>query len=225
MANEVTEIEGAPLPVWPESQRILSRDQHNTILRTVFTDIDSYHPGLIAYILERAADRRYADQYGRSLGGLKLYGLDQWDCWEARLLDARAKTLFRLASGADRAEVDAAWVNVYRRGDYILPHSHTRSSASVVYCLDEGEDDPEDENAGRFCFVDPRYPECCLIEDQRMTNPLKPELKAGTMLLFPSELVHFVPPYGGDRPRITVAWNMGRERLPGSPLEPFSPKA
>ncbi|MCG8355462.1 MAG: 2OG-Fe(II) oxygenase family protein [Kiloniellales bacterium] len=225
MAGEIVQVSQQPVPVWPEGQRVLSRDKQRTILRTVFTDTEAYHPALIARVLEMAQDPRWSAQYSRSLGGTKLYHLDQWDSAEAQLLNERAKALFRLATGDERAVVDIAWVNVYRKGDYIAPHSHTRSTASLVYCLDAGEEDPEDINAGRFCFVDPRYPDCCQIEEQRMTNPLQPEMRAGTLLLFPSELVHCVNPYGGNRPRITVSWNMNAVPLPGSPLEPFLPKA
>ncbi len=224
MASEVIEIGARPLAVWPEGQKILSRDPQNTILRTRFADTEAYHPALIAQVLERAADPRYSGQYGRSLGGIKLYHLDRWDSEEARLLNARAEAFYRTASGGGQAVIDIAWVNVYRKGDYILPHSHTRSTVSLVYCLDPGEDDPEDDNAGRFCFVDPRYPECCQIEEQRMTNPLKPDLAPGTMLMFPSELVHCVNPYGGSRPRITVSWNINSVELPGSALSPFLPE-
>ena len=37
-----------------------------------------------------------------------------------------------------------------------------------------------------------------------------------TMLLFASAYVHGVNPYFGTRPRVTLSWNITRQRLPGS---------
>ena len=215
------EVGGQALEVWPTGQRLLSRDQGGTIYRTVFEDTALYHQGLANHILEMAAEPANAAQYNRSLGGIKLYNVEHWDLPEARLINARAQAFFRQALGRDSAAIDIGWANVYKRGDYIMPHSHTRAYASVVYCLEAGDPDPEDDNAGAFCFVDPRFADCCLIEPGRMTNPLKPTFAPGTMLLFPGEMVHFVGPYGGGRPRITMAWNVNAETVEGSPLEPF----
>jgi hypothetical protein len=40
----------------------------------------------------------------------------------------------------------------------------------------------------------------------------------GTMIAFPSTLVHCVNPYTGDRPCITLSWNIDKDVIPGSPL-------
>lgn len=213
------EIGSRQIPVWPEGQRYLARGEEVQILRTDFADTADYHPGLIAWVLDFAAKPENAQQYGRSLGGTKLYHLDRWDCPEARLLNARALSFFRRALNTAQAVIDIAWVNVYRRGDYIVPHSHTRSLVSLVYVIDLGDDEEDAAYSGRFCFVDPRIPDCCLIETGRMTNPLMPSMKPGTMLMFPSELVHAVNPYEGERPRITASWNVNLEAVPGSALD------
>jgi hypothetical protein len=42
------------------------------------------------------------------------------------------------------------------------------------------------------------------------------------MMIFPSEWVHLVTPYTGNRPRITLSWNMHVRALPGKPEDPFS---
>ena len=224
MADPAVSIGSHAVPVWPRDQRIKARGDAVRILTTTFTDTAAYHPGLIAHVLAMKADPRFAGQYGRSLGGTKLYHLDQWDSPEARLLNDRAMAFFKVAAGVEEAAVDIAWVNVYGTGDYVVPHSHVRSTASLVYCLDPGDPDPRDPNSGLLSFVDPRFPDCCQLEPQRMTNPLKPKLVPGTMVLFPSELVHCVNPYGGSRPRITVSWNINRHALPGSPLDTFGIK-
>jgi len=215
------EIGPKEIPIWPEGQRYMARGEQVQILRTDFADTAHYHPGLIEYVLKMAAEPEHAKQYGRSLGGIKLYHLDRWDCPEARLLNARALSFFRRALNTREGSVDIAWVNVYRRGDYIVPHSHTRSLVSLVYVIDVGDDDQGTSYSGRFCFVDPRLPDCCLIEEGRMTNPLMPSMNPGTMLMFPSELVHAVNPYDGERPRITASWNINLTAIPGSPLDAF----
>jgi hypothetical protein len=126
--------------------------------------------------------------------------------------------LFRKVLECEHAVVDLSWANVYRNGDYCLPHSHLRSTASVVYCLDPGDEDPDDSQSGRFCFVDPRLRNCCQDQEGCMTAPFFPGMAAGTMLIFPSQLVHTVNPYAGMRPRITLSWNINKHALPGSAL-------
>jgi hypothetical protein len=44
-----------------------------------------------------------------------------------------------------------------------------------------------------------------------MTTPVFPDMPAGAMVIFPSEVVHCVTPYEGTRPRITYAWNINRK--------------
>jgi predicted 2-oxoglutarate/Fe(II)-dependent dioxygenase YbiX len=48
-------------------------------------------------------------------------------------------------------------------------------------------------------------------------------MTAGTMIIFPSQLVHAVNPYTGKRPHITLSWNINKNALPGSPL-PVNPE-
>jgi hypothetical protein len=113
--------------------------------------------------------------------------------------------------------VDDCWANVYRNGDYCMPHSHLRSVASVVYMVDLGDEDPAHPLSGRFYFADPRLHISCETERDRMTRLVIPDLKAGSMIVFPGAMVHAVNPYTGQRPRITMSWNITQEALPGSP--------
>jgi hypothetical protein len=50
-----------------------------------------------------------------------------------------------------------------------------------------------------------------------MTNLMIPDLRPGSMLIFASEWVHMVAAYLGDRPRITMSWNISPERVTGKP--------
>jgi hypothetical protein len=99
-----------------------------------------------------------------------------------------------------------------------MPHSHMRATASIVYFVDNGDADPEDPLGGRFFFADPRLPACCGQEADKMTSPQFPESTPGTMLIFPSQLIHSVNPYHGTRARITISWNVNDAALPGVSL-------
>lgn len=209
--------EAQRLPVWPAEQKIETRGDP-AIHVTTFGDAGAYHKGLIANILKLEIDPSYGKEYFRAAGGTKIHHVDRWGFAEANLINGRAIALFKRVWATDEAVVDLSWANVYREGDYAMAHAHTRSTASVVYFLDAGDDDPEDPAGGRFCFVDPRLACCCQEEPGMMTSPYLPRMTSGTMIIFPSHLVHCVNPYNGTRPRITIAWNINRHVIPGSPL-------
>lgn len=209
----------AAAAAWPEGQRIQTLPGRPRILITQFTDIAGYHPGLVRRLLAAAADRQAAKRYGRADGGTKLHDLARIGGPELALLEARALELCRRGGIADPV-VDLSWANIYGNGDYIMPHSHPRAHASAVYCLDEGDLPPDPQSIdGEFCFVDPRYSACCHIQPDCMTMPIIPGLRAGCLILFPGQLVHAVNPYFGERPRITLSWNLTRGKLAGSPWD------
>lgn len=219
MMQDVLTIGGADVPVWPEGQSLDAMDKNGSVFKTRFADRDAYHPELVDEILRRAELPENAKQRSRSLGGTKLYGLHEWNCPAADLIEARAMALFKQALGLDQAFIDISWANVYRRGDYIMPHSHVRALASVVYGVSAGEKDPEDPDSGAFAIVDPRYGPCCQVEPGRLSNPLRFNMYPGTMLIMPGQMVHCVNPYFGDKPRITIAWNINRAPQSGSTLD------
>jgi hypothetical protein len=100
-----------------------------------------------------------------------------------------------------------------------MPHSHLRSTASVIYLLDPGETGDDDVLGGRLYFCDSRIPFCTTHEPGRVTQLLTPELRAGSLLIFPSEFIHAVNPYNGARPRLSMSWNVNVEKLPGDPAD------
>ncbi len=219
MTAETIELDGGVLPVWPEGQRIGRRGNDRSLMRTDFPDVEAYHPRLIERIFEMERDPAFTKSYMKAIGGTKINHIERWGFPEANLICARATAMFRHATDSATATVDLSWTNIYRDGAYAMAHSHPRATAGVVYCVDPGEEDPEDEMSGRFCVIDPRVEICCQIEKHCMTNPLMPEMNAGTMIIFPGQLVHAVNPYGGKRPRITMSWNINAEALSGSPFD------
>ncbi len=216
MAAEVVFLGTRAVPVWPEGQTMVASGDP-TILTTRFNDTELYHPRLIAHILELAQRPRAGKHYFRGACGTKFHHPERWNLSEANLLHARALALFRHVLEQDQAIADMSWANVYRHGDYCMPHSHVRSKASVVYFLENGDPDPDDPISGRFCIVDPRLPVCCNQEPASMTKPFLPDCTPGTMLIFPSQVVHSVNPYTGSGPRITLSWNISETRIPGVP--------
>ncbi|GAB5468848.1 MAG: hypothetical protein Kilf2KO_18780 [Rhodospirillales bacterium] len=212
-----------PQEPWPAGQRLQAPDAAKSFLETGFADHAAYGPSLRAKLLALAGEPRFSQQYGRHMGGIKLYHRDCGDLPEWDFLNARALAFYRHATQRRDGVIEIAWANVYRSGDYIVPHSHTRADFSLVYCLDAGTPGdspgsaPEGVN-GRFCFADPRLDLCCQAEAGRLSNSIGPLLAPGSMLLFPSHLVHFVHPYEGSQPRITLSWNLTRTPLPRSPL-------
>jgi uncharacterized protein (TIGR02466 family) len=102
-----------------------------------------------------------------------------------------------------------AWANVARRGDYHRIHNHPSSAWSGVYYVATGGTAPEHPLSGVLELCDPRpfsemVPTPGAIFGQRMI--VRPE--AGTMVVFPSWLYHFVNPFVGEGERISVAFNV-----------------
>lgn len=207
------------VPVWPGGQRVERWRGSQSVLVTRFADHDRYAAELRATVLARAADPELAQHYERSagVGSAKVYDVARWPSPSAVLVDARARVFFRLATGTP-AVVDLSWASVYRDGDYCLPHSHPRTLVSVLYVLDLGDTEAAGALNGTFLFVDPRLPACCREERGCMTTPGAPALVPGMMLLFPGKVVHCVAPYSGDRPRLTMSWDLNREAREGAPL-------
>jgi hypothetical protein len=219
--DETIQVGGRRLEIWPAKQ-ILQVEGDASIRLTTFEDVDDYHPQLISQLLALEQRQGSSRRFFRGAGGTKLYYIDQWDFAEAVFINARAKALFMRVVGADQAFVESSWANIYRKGDYCMPHSHVRCSASIVYFLALGESDPDDELSGRFFFADARLPACCRDQQGCLTNPLLPDVQVGSMIIFPGQIVHSVNPYGGKFPRITLAWNMNPSPITGSrhPGEP-----
>ena len=214
--NESLELER---PVWPEGQEM--RQVDSSIAITDFEDMEEFHGGLMDYLVRSEQEKlAHTPKQTAAAGGTKIYHIDTWPVPGARLLDERAQALYRRVVGHATSAVDLSWANVYRAGDYILPHGHRRSTGSVLYMLSVGDSDRDDMLAGRFAFADPRMPLCCGESPDRMSTPHFPLLKPGSMIAFPSTAVHFVTPYRGEKtPRMTISWNINAAPLPGRPQD------
>jgi hypothetical protein len=215
---EAVDVGGRRILVWPDGQEIRSLDGEGVVFKTNFADHGDYQPALLEALQARLADPAVRAQYSKALGGTKVYRLEDWAEPAARLINARAIELYKRAVKSPTGVIDMGWANVYQPGDYIVAHAHIRSQGSVVYMLDDGEPDSEDRHAGLFGIIDPRFAACCKLRAGYMTHPFCPVMEPGAMIVFPSSLVHSVNPHAGGRPRITMAWNLNREKLEGDTL-------
>jgi len=205
---------GEEIPVWPEAQEIRKLED-SAVLMTHFADVPHYHPELIRKTLEMKSASRYVAEYSLGGCGNKVYHLDRWQSAEAELIHLRALAFFSIMFDCTEPVADVSMANIFKTGDYCMPHSHTRTRVSLVYSVSCGDPDPEHTLSGELCFVDPRLDVCCPKEAGHMTSPLVPDMEPGTMVLFPSSLVHCVTPYTGESPRITLAWNIDKKSVPG----------
>jgi len=206
------------LAVWPDNHTAAPISASLMAIIT-FADWAVYHPALVEAALKAEKDPNLVVPLYRGLCGVKVRKIPEWGSPAAALIHARALILAHRTLSRRPVYSDDNWGSIYRAGDHCMPHSHLRSNVSVVYMLDPGDGDPADPVAAKLCFSDPRIDACCPDEPGRVTRLMMPAMTPGTMLIFASDYVHSVNPYYGERPRITLSWNITLERLPGRPGE------
>ena len=184
------------------------------IAHTVFTDLSKINETIGDFLIAKSSEKLTIQPKQSFSKSTKIHHVDSWNIPGARFLDERAKALFRAITGHETAIVDLSWANVYQKGDYILPHAHSRATASLVYVVSMGDDSCSDPMAGKFAIADPRLPVCCLEDGKYMSNSYMPGFQEGSMIIFPGNVVHLVTPYMGEKPRITLAWNINAKALP-----------
>ena len=207
MENSSDSAKPAEPSIWPSNQ-VISRWADTEIMFTQFTDLGEFFDDLMTTVMARASDPALSHDFGAkdSLNATKVYGVEKWQTPASDLLNQRALALFGRFARNIRAEVDASWASVYRQGNFVMPHSHPLSIASVLFMLEPGG--PTDNPGGQFLFVDPRLKPCCRQQPGFMSTPSAPTIKAGTMVMFPGKAVHMVTPYFGTEPRITFSWDL-----------------
>ena len=87
-----------------------------------------------------------------------------------------------------------AWFNVAFRGSYNAPHTHPDCQISGAYYIRTEQPSKEYPFSGRTDFI-----------HENMQYGFFP--KPGTLLLFPSDMLHWVHPYYGSDIRICLSFN------------------
>jgi uncharacterized protein (TIGR02466 family) len=102
-----------------------------------------------------------------------------------------------------------AWANVARDGHYHRVHNHPSSAWSGVYYVNAGGDAAGHPLSGVLELCDPRaFTEMVATPGSPFGQRVIFRAEAGTMIVFPSWLYHFVNPFHGDGERISVAFNV-----------------
>ena len=182
----------------------------------VWEDSEELNAGLKRMILERAPEE--ALTHRSNVGGWHSeQDLLRWQDPSVPPLVERIKTGINGVTQATKGMEEAAtggffmvaWANLLRQGGYNQVHDHNKYAWSGVYYVDTGDETPGDELDGRIEFIDPRvgigWPKVPGDPFKQRTR-FKPE--AGRMLMFPGWLRHYVHPYKGEAPRISIAFNV-----------------
>jgi uncharacterized protein (TIGR02466 family) len=107
------------------------------------------------------------------------------------------------------AESLSMWAMVMRKGHYTKPHTHSNAHWAVVYYPDIGDENKGDhKHSGDIAFTDPRVAHLSIPGLERETGEFTVSPQTGQMLIFPGWLTHYVHPYQGERPRVSVACNI-----------------
>ncbi len=107
------------------------------------------------------------------------------------------------------------WITSLKSGGFNSPHIHPRSTISGVYYVKTPAEiiiNKDGSFAGWIGFMDPR--------SNAQTWPLAAHLNysfvspvEGSVVLFPSYLPHFVPPFNAEDERISIAFNLRHKLL------------
>jgi putative 2-oxoglutarate-Fe(II)-dependent oxygenase superfamily protein len=99
------------------------------------------------------------------------------------------------------------WAMILGPADYVVLHDHGEAHWSTVYYVDAG-DDTGDATAGRLAFVAPGRGGRPVpgLELFPTTFTIRP--RTGSLVVFPGWLQHYVHPYRGSRPRISISCNL-----------------
>jgi len=123
-------------------------------------------------------------------------------------LEALNPAMFRCGDPDCEDCVRDAWFNLYRKGHYQDPHWHhgekTGCVLGFVYFV---QYDPEKD--GRFIFINPA-PDLRIEGLQKcpaFQKEFSPDVKEGTLMIFPAFMVHRVTKQVSNHERITFAGN------------------
>lgn len=189
------------------------------VLRRAMSGLD----GLNARLVELALEHEAAD------GGLVRSNVGGWHSADTflqqddpavvvlrELLQRAVHDWVAWTSGRDPETFELTvalqgWAMVARRGHYARPHVHPSTHLALVYYADAG-DPPSDAGpeafSGRLELLDPRNrPQMLDLPGIPVRDSLGVTPVSGGLIAFPAWLYHYVHPYQGVRPRVSIACN------------------
>ncbi|MEM6295912.1 MAG: TIGR02466 family protein [Myxococcota bacterium] len=186
-------------------------------VRRQYDGLERFNRGLTQRVLEREAAAQGETVLRSNVGGWHSDSdLLRWDAPEITVLIELMQSVVAEAVGLELRKDPGtfalnlhmdAWANVSRSGHYARPHVHPLANFAVVYYPDVG--DGGDTPAGCLEFLDPRTRVTMMNtpgvsgQDSVCVRP-----RTGMMLCFPAWIYHYVHPYDGTRPRVSVAANV-----------------
>ena len=120
------------------------------------------------------------------------------------------QTIHALDSSADFGKFNVllnGWVNVNPPGGYNSPHQHSDAHLSGVYYVDVPKSKSDSGGAIEFISPHPVRLLSTLIRSPLFSDRVRVQPAAGDLLIFPSQLLHWVHPNDSGKPRVTVAFN------------------
>jgi uncharacterized protein (TIGR02466 family) len=126
------------------------------------------------------------------------------------LLRMIAQSALQVAPGADFTNIELVaegWINVNPPGGYNAPHDHVGAFWSGCYYVQVPND--IDAQGGAIEFLSPHkpLPGRKLINAPITADKLCVRPRAGTVLIFPASMVHWVHPNDSNQERVTIAFN------------------
>lgn len=119
-------------------------------------------------------------------------------------------TLQSIDPAADFAKFNVTmngWVNVNPPGGYNGPHQHSNAALSGVYYVDVPRGSSEKGGAIEFLSPHPVRLLDGLLKAKMFSERMWLQPKAGDLLIFPSQLPHWVHPNDSGKSRVTIAFN------------------
>ena len=112
------------------------------------------------------------------------------------------KILLKTESRGIDFQLGEWWLNVSKKGNFNRYHTHPRADLSGIWYITD--------NNNTLAFLDPlshgRYALYKAFDD--MGEGITVNAKAGEIVLFPSDLPHYVEPHPLDTLRVSVSFNM-----------------
>ena len=169
------------------------------------------------------------DQHQRDSVGVDFSNVGGWQSQQVYgtynniLLDTVTTTLIsyfkkNVLDMSKEIRVDGLWININKKGDSNLPHDHPLSNMAGVFWI------KSNPGSGNIIFESPHHftgaaeMEMYTEDFQKKSNSYSTfwyTPQEGTMLLFPSALLHRVAPSESDGDRISVSFNLcfGKQKL------------